>query len=222
MKDLTRRFKQYLVTGFIIIAPVSITLFLLVSFVQIVDIMMAPLAYAVFGRSIPGVGLAAAFLLMLVAGALGSNISGRHVLESVEDLLLHIPVFNWLYRTVKQLTEVFSPGSRMQFQSVVLIEYPRPGVYSVGFVTKKVRATMPDGREQTLFCVYVATNHVYIGDLVLVPEDKVLYTPLNMQEGIQAFLSAGATVPARLRVSAREIPRAAPPVAPPSAPPASQ
>jgi len=190
-----RALKRYLLTGFIIVAPISITVFLLISFVSIIDHFLGPIAYTVFGRIIPGFGIIIAFFLLLLAGFAGSNIKGRHLLEFIEDILLHIPVFNWLYSTVKQLTDVFSPGGKMNFQSVVLIEYPRPGVYSLGFVTRKVKTRRPDGSAQSLSAVYVATNHLYIGDIVLVPEDKVMITRLTLQEGVQCFLSAGAAIP---------------------------
>lgn len=197
-----RTLKRYLLTGFLIVAPISITFFLLISFVSIVDQFLGPIAAAALGREIPGLGLILAFLLLLFAGFAGSNIKGQHFLEWIEDVLLHIPVFNWLYSTIKQLTEVFSPGGKMNFQSVVMVEYPRPGVYSLGFVTKKIQTRDSAGEVRKLSVVYIATNHLYIGDIVLVPEEKVLTTHMTLQEGVQCFLSAGAAIPDELRIEA--------------------
>lgn len=188
------RVKRYLLTGFLVVAPISITIFLLLWFVSIVDQLLAPVVYSVLGRHIPGLGLGAAFLLLLIVGFLGSNIIGKHLLSVIEELLNHIPVFNWLYRTVKQLTEVFSPGGKVQFKSVVMVEYPRPGVYQLGFVTNKVRYERPGGEPEELFTVYIATNHLYIGDIILVPRDKVVKTDLTLQQGVQYYLSAGASM----------------------------
>ncbi|MFH2204086.1 MAG: DUF502 domain-containing protein [Elusimicrobiota bacterium] len=199
-----RALKRYLLTGFIIVAPISITLFLLLSFISIVDYLLGPIAYTVLGRQIPGIGVIVAFFLLLLAGIAGSNIRGQHILDWIEDVFLHIPVVNWLYSTVKQLTDVFSPGGKMHFQSVVMIEYPRPGVYSLGFVTNDIEAHRPDGTVQRMCAVYIATNHLYIGDLVLVPEDKVLTTPMTLQEGVQCFLSAGAAIPRRLNLETKK------------------
>lgn len=199
-----RKLKRYLVAGFIIVAPISVTIFLLVSFVTMVDYFLSPVTYTLWGRHIPGVGMCTAVLLILVTGFLGSNIIGQHVLDIVEDILLHIPVFNWLYRTIKQLAEVFSPEGKLHFKSVVLIEYPRPGVYSVGFVTNKVVLRRPEGKEEELFCVYVATNHLYIGDIVLVPKGKVIETHMTLQQGLQSYLSAGATIPDRIEQKSPE------------------
>jgi len=111
-----RNLKRYFLTGILIVAPITISVYLLVWSVKILDQVLAPLFLAVFGHHIPGLGLIATILLFLLAGFLSSNIFGKHVLDIVEDMLLHIPVYNWLYRTIKQLTEVFSPTSKMQKQ----------------------------------------------------------------------------------------------------------
>jgi uncharacterized membrane protein len=190
-----RRLKNYFVTGFLIVAPISITVFLFITFVRLIDGFMGPVAATFVGKNLPGIGFGAALLVIFLVGFLASNLVGRYILEWFEDLLLHIPVFNWLYRTIKQLTEVFSPASGMHFKSVVMIEYPRPGVWSVGFVTKEVGFVPKAGGRQQLFSVYVPTNHVYVGDVVLVPQEKLIETQLTMQEGLQVFLSAGASFP---------------------------
>ncbi|MFH1724125.1 MAG: DUF502 domain-containing protein [Elusimicrobiota bacterium] len=193
--DFKRKLKRYLLTGFLIVAPISITLFLLWWFVTAVDHLLAPVFYTTLGRHVPGLGIIAALGLLIGAGWLSSNIMGKQILDMIEDLLLHIPVFNWLYRTVKQLTEVFSPSGKAQFKSVVMVEYPRPGVYQLGFVTNKVRFEREGAEARDLFCVYIATNHLYIGDIILVPEDKVIHTTMTLQDGIRSSLSAGAAVP---------------------------
>ena len=94
-----------------------------------VDGLLSPFAFAIIGREVPGLGLVTAFTLALAAGWLASNIIGQQVLETLEDLVLHVPLLNGVYRTVKQLTEVFSPGGKAQFKSVVMVEYPRQGVF---------------------------------------------------------------------------------------------
>lgn len=187
---LTRLFKRYLVTGVLVLAPISISLSLLLWLGGWVDRLLLPLAFAVFGRDIPGLGLATATFLTLCVGWLGSNIIGKQVVEVLEDLLLHVPVFSWVYRTVKQLAEVFSPASAAAFRSVVMVEYPREGVYQLGFATGTVT---PLADAEPLTSVYIPTNHLYIGDVILVPSAKVKETTMSLQQGVQFFLSAGAT-----------------------------
>jgi uncharacterized membrane protein len=197
-----RRLKRILLTGLFIVAPISLSFMLLAWLVALIDGLLSPLI-GVVGRPMPGLGLVIAFLIVLGAGVLGSNMIGQHLLELAEEMLLRIPVFNWVYRTIKQLSEVFSPSGKSSFKSVVLIEYPRPGVYSMGFVTNQV-SVQAAGEPRALVCVYVPTNHMYIGDSVLVPADKIIALKMTQQEGIQAAISAGASLPAVLKVVDRK------------------
>ncbi|MBI3300188.1 MAG: DUF502 domain-containing protein [Elusimicrobia bacterium] len=198
-----RRFKRYLLTGFLVLAPLSISVFLLLWLVAMVDGLLSPVSNALVGRELPGLGLVTALSLALAAGWLASNIAGQQILEAIEDLVRHVPVLNWLYGTVKQLTEVFSPGAKSQFKSVVMVEYPREGVYQLGFATGSVEREEA-GRSETLTSVYIPTNHLYIGDLVLVPPARIKTTSMTLQEGIQFFLSLGASTPPALRTDAFE------------------
>lgn len=193
-----RRFQRTLLTGLFIVAPFSLSFMLLVWFVTVIDGMVAPLT-GLIGRPVPGLGLIVAFLIVLGVGLLATNIAGQHVLEWAEEMLLKIPGFNWVYRTLKQLSEVFSPSSKANYKRVVLIEYPRPHVYSLGFVTNELELEKAGHGAQKLVSVYVPTNHMYIGDFVLVPLEHVHPLQLNQQEGVQAVLSAGAALPAHLR-----------------------
>lgn len=189
-----RRMKRVFLTGLFIIAPFSLSFILLAWFVALIDNTLAPLVVGFLGRPVPGLGLLLAFALILVAGVLATNLAGQHLLEWTEEMLLKIPVFNWVYRTIKQLSEVFSPSSKAAFKSVVLVEYPRPSVYSIGFVTNHLQLER-DGHRKDFSCVYVPTNHMYIGDYILVPSDHLIATKLSQQEGIQAAISAGASLP---------------------------
>lgn len=201
--NIGRRLKRYLITGFLVIAPLLISLFLLLWFTGWVDGLLAPIVYALTGHELPGVGLVTVLVLVTAAGWLASNIFGRNVLEAVENLILRVPILNWLYRTVKQLTEVFSPDSKAPFRSVVMVEYPREGVYQLGFATGTVRRE-EGGRIETLTSVYIPTNHFYIGDVLLVPPERLHSTSMTLQEGIQYFLSAGASAPHSLRTQTRK------------------
>lgn len=198
--NVGRRLKRWFFTGVLVAGPLSVSLFLLAWLVGRVDRILSPAAVSLVGHDIPGVGLATALLLIMGAGWLGSNVIGQQVFEAVEELVFRVPVLSWVYRTVKQLAEVFSPGGRAPFRSVVLVEYPREGVFQLGFVT----ATLPherDGKAGTLTSVYVPTNHLYIGDVLLVPSERLHKTEMTLQEGIQFFLSAGTSTPPALKTT---------------------
>ncbi|MBI5597254.1 MAG: DUF502 domain-containing protein [Elusimicrobia bacterium] len=201
--NVGRRLKRYLLTGFIVLAPLSISLFLLLWLVSWVDGLLLPVTNALGGREVPGLGLATALLLSLLTGWLASNIIGQHVLDAIEDLILHVPVLAWLYRTAKQLTEVFSPGGKAQFRSVVMVEYPRDGVFQLGFATGNV-VREEGGGKLPLTAVYIPMNHIYVGDMVLVPSERLRATDMTLQQGIQFFLSAGASIPPALKTDLPE------------------
>lgn len=190
-----RRIKRYLLTGIVILAPISVTLILLLWFVSLVDYVVGPIIVALVGYRIPGLGVITAFVVVFLTGFLSTNILGRQLLFVVEELFLHIPVLNFLYRTAKQMTEAFSSRDKMPFKSLVMIEHPGPGVRKFGFLTNRVRLESPGAPAEELAVVYVPTNHLYLGEIVLVQADKMTEMGLTGPEGIQFFLSAGASLP---------------------------
>jgi len=198
---ILRRLKRYLIAGFLVAGPLGISVFLLYWIVVSIDGLLSPLARALIGHQVPGLGLLSAFLLLIATGFLASNLGGRHLLDFFEEIFLRIPVFSGLYRTVKQMAAAFTPGAASHFRSVVLVEYPRPGVYSLGFVTNRVRLEEKEAAQapaQALESVYVPTNNLYIGDIILVPADKLRGTNMSLQQGVQSILSAGTALPSSL------------------------
>jgi uncharacterized membrane protein len=183
-------FKSYLVTGFLIVGPAGISGFLVYWLIVGIDRGLSPIAQAIFNRQVPGLGLASASAVLLGVGFFVSHVGGRNLLDAVEVGLLRIPVFNWVYRTVKQMTEALAPGAGAKFRSVVLLEYPGPGIYSLGFATGRTASGPRD-----LVAVYVPTNNLYIGNLVLVPRSALTETALTTQQAVQAVLSVGTSLP---------------------------
>lgn len=192
------RLRRYFISGFFTLIPIGLSVLVVWTFVSGVDRTLAPVLDAGLGFHLPGLGLIAALILILVAGALASHVVGERLLDLAEDVLARIPVFKWVYGTIKQMTEAFSPASKASFKSVVMVEFPRPGVYSLGFVTGETVLDLPDGTHKKLTSVYIPTNHVYIGDTIFVPSESVTPTQMGVQQGIQVALSAGAVIPERL------------------------
>ncbi len=184
--------KRYFISGFFTLIPIGLSVLVVWAFISGVDRTLAPVIDTALGFRVPGLGLIAAVLLILGTGVLASHVVGERLLVVAEDLLERIPVFKWVYGTIKQMTEAFSPANKASFKSVVMIEYPRPGVYSMGFVTGEMVLDLPDGTHKKMTSVYIPTNHVYIGDIVFVPSDLVIPSHLTVQQGIQVALSAGA------------------------------
>ena len=150
-----------------------------------------------FGHRIPGLGFLTAVLLILFIGTLATNVVGRRVITWIERLFFRVPIFRSVYPSVKQLLESFSPEKRNSFKSVVLAEHPRKGEFVFGFVTAEVLLDADEGT-QPMVTVFVPTNNLYLGEVVVVPRQDVIHTGMGVEEGIRIIFSAGTATPSRL------------------------
>jgi uncharacterized membrane protein len=189
--------KVRFLAGFFVIVPAIATSWLLYVFWDAIDNFFSPGFQYVFGRRIPGVGFLTAVLLILFIGTIATNVVGRRIIARLERLIVHVPIFRSIYPSVKQLLESFSPEKRTSFKSVVLAEHPRKGEFAFGFVTAEVLVEGTEAKQQ-MVTVFVPTNNLYLGDVIVIPKDDVLATGLTVEEGIRIILSAGTATPARL------------------------
>jgi uncharacterized membrane protein len=192
-------FKLRFITGFFVTVPIVLTAYVLWIFYREVDGVLSPVYEQALGRHVPALGFLTAVVILFVVGVVATNVVGRKVLQWGEGLLRRVPIFGRVYPAVKDLIESFSPHRRSGFREFVVVEYPREGLYSYGFRTGEVR--MGGSKPEALVTVFVPTNHLYLGDIVLVPRDGVLPTGLSIEEGIRIVLSAGTAAPGRLPAS---------------------
>lgn len=189
--------KVRFITGFFVIVPAIATSWLLYVFWDAIDSFFSPGYERIFGRRIPGLGFLTAVLLVLVMGIIATNVVGRRILASIERLLTRVPIFRSIYPTIKELIASFSPEKRGSFKEVVLAEHPRKGAFAFGFVTSELLVEGPDGKRQ-MVTVFVPTNNLYLGDVIVVPREEAMATGLSVEEGIRIILSAGTASPPRL------------------------
>jgi uncharacterized membrane protein len=185
------------IAGFFVTVPAVATAWILWIFWARVDDIFAPLYDRLFGRPVPGLGFLTAVGVILLMGIIARNVVGRRVLAWAELVLVKLPVFGRLYPSVKLLVDSFSPERRSGFKAVVLVQHPREGGYAFGFVTSEVLVETPQGKCE-MATVFVPTNNLYLGDVVLVPRTDVIPTGLSVEEGIRIILSAGTATPPRL------------------------
>jgi uncharacterized membrane protein len=179
-----------------ITVPLVISVAALVWIFGIIDGFTAPLATRVLGQEVPGLGILLTLLVVLLVGVVAANVIGRRVLARAESWLMMIPVFRTIYAPVKQLVVAFSPDNEYGFKRVVLVEDPARGMV-MGFLTKEFTVDRGTWREE-LVAVYVPTNHLYLGDIVLVPRERVSYPDLTVEEGIRIFLTGGMSLPGKI------------------------
>ena len=188
--------RRSFITGFFVIVPLFISVAALVWIFQVIDALTEPLAVRLLGREAPGLGVLLTAAVILVAGAIATNVFGKRVLQRTEYYLLQVPVFKTIYAPVKQLIVAFSPDNDAGFKKVVIVEDPRRGMV-LGFQTKEFTIDR-GGRTQPVVAVYVPTIHLYLGDVLVCPRDVVSYPDVTVEEGIRIFLTGGMALPNRL------------------------
>lgn len=198
MQWLRRRF----IAGFFVTVPLIVSVAALVWIFQVIDDFATPVGLRVFGRGVPGLGVAITTGLILAAGVLATNVIGKRVLQRTESYLLRVPVFRTIYAPVKQLIVAFSPDNEAGFKRVVAIEDARRGLV-LGFLTREFTLDRGQGAE-AMVAVYVPTNHLYLGDVVVVPRAQALFPDISVEEGIRIFLTGGMALPGRVRGQADE------------------
>ena len=189
-------FKVRFFTGVFVTLPVILTAWLFWLFYSSVDDFMAPLYQHLLGQHLPGLGFVTAILIIFSVGVFATNVVGRRILMWGERVIRYIPLVRRVYPTVKDFVDAFSPNRRSGFREFVIVEHPRDGAYSYGFLTGDLR--IEGAKPDVLQSVYVPTNHLYLGDIVLVPQDAIIPTGLYVEDGIRIILSAGSAAPPRL------------------------
>ena len=192
---LTRHFKAKLLTGIFVLLPVLVTLYVVYLIVSFLDGMVSPvltnLSWSVSGRSvyIPGLGLVIFVIITYVTGVVTSNYAGKKLLSYGEALFKKIPFVKSIYGSTKDFMEVFSSDKLKSFRGVVITEFPREGCYALGLVTGRLY------RQSGTFCsVFVPTTpNPTSGYLLLVPEDKLFFLAIPVEDAIKYIISLGTS-----------------------------
>lgn len=192
--------RRSFVAGFFVTIPLVVSVVALVWAFRFADGITSALGARLFGRTWPGLGLVVTAVAILAIGAIASNMIGRRWLQKSEDLLLHVPLFKTIYAPVRQLISAFSPDNEFGFKRMVLVEDPGRGAV-LGFLTKEFTVDRGRGAE-TMLAVYVPTNHLYLGDILVCSPDRASFPDLTVEEGIRIFLTGGTGMPDRMRLTA--------------------
>jgi len=196
--SFSRTLRNLFLGGLVVTVPIVLTVNALLFLFRLLDGLAQPLAQAVLGRAIPGIGVVITLAVVLFAGFLFSFGPLKRLLVSAEQVLDAVPVVGLVYGTTKKvLSGIGRPGSEHAFQRFVLARLP--GRTTPGFLTGSFVLREKDGRERALCTVYVPTNHLYVGDVVVLPAEDVIQTDLSVEDGISLMLSAGTSVPQVVR-----------------------
>jgi uncharacterized membrane protein len=203
---LTSWLRRSFIAGFFVTVPLVISVAAIVWIFRVVDGFVGPFYDAWLKRygptyglpeHLPGLGILTTALLLLAVGALATNVIGKRVLQRAEGYLLRVPVFRTIYAPVKQLVVAFSPDNEYGFKRVVLVEDAARG-FLLGFLTKEFTVDRGKGPEP-MVAVYVPTNHLYLGDVIICPREKASYPDITVEQGIRLFLTGGMSLSSRVR-----------------------
>ena len=195
MQWLRRRF----IAGFFVTVPLFISVAAVVWIFNIVDGLTTPYFDRMLGgRRLPGLGIVSTAIAIVLVGVFARNVIGRRVLQRTEKWLLMVPVFRTISAPVKQLVVAFSPDNEAGFKRVVLVEDATRG-YVLGFLTREFTVDRGNGPEE-LLAVYVPTNHLYLGDIVICARARAAFPDISVEDGIKIFLTGGMALPPTMRV----------------------
>jgi uncharacterized membrane protein len=195
-----RSLRRYLVAGILIWLPILVVIWVIRFLVQLMDqtLLLVPQGYrpeALFGFALPGLGAVLAFVIVLVTGLLVTNFVGRQLVEYWEELLQRIPLVRSIYSSVKGLAEsVFSQESA--FRKVVMIPYPRAGLWSMGFLTAENLGEISAKAGVPSVCVFIPTTpNPTSGFIVIVPRAEVIELAMNVDAAMKMIVTLGVVSP---------------------------
>ena len=188
--------RRSFIAGFFVTVPLVISVATFVWIFRLIDGFVGPFYAARLGREVPGLGILTTALAVLVVGAVATNVIGKRLLQRAESYLLLVPVFRTIYAPVKQLVVAFAPDNEYGFKRVVMVE--DRGGFVLGFLTKEFTVDRGQGTEP-LIAVYVPTNHLYLGDVLIMPRDKASFPDITVEQGIRIFLTGGMALAGRIR-----------------------
>lgn len=193
---MIKKIRHLFLSGLFSLLPVAATLYILFFLFRFFDGMMGNLVRDLIGRPIPGAGIVASFILVMITGFLVTNVLGERLIHYAERVLQRMPVAPKIYFGVKQLIDAFSMQGKQAFSRVALLEYPRKGLYAVGFVTGEVMGEVQAKTSERLISVFIPTTpNPTSGMLLLVPDHALTYLDMSVEEGLKLIVSAGIVSP---------------------------
>jgi uncharacterized membrane protein len=183
------------IAGLVILIPIMLTAKALWWLFTYVDGLAEPIALAIVGKPIAGLGFVLTISIVFLAGFLLSAGPLQRMLHWFEDVIDDVPLVGSVYGTTKKVLAGFGKeDSQSAFQRFVFARLP--GRTTPGFVTGTFTLARADNTVYTLCVVYIPTNHLYVGDVVILPREDVIDTDLSVEDGVSILLSAGASIPA--------------------------
>jgi uncharacterized membrane protein len=192
------------VRGMVVIIPLVLTYWFFSAFLNAIDGILSPIYERLLGQKVPGLGLLSMVVLVLTVGLLSRNLVARLIFSWLEKFLGSVPFVRGVYGAIKDLIGAFTVGGKGRtFRHVVLVEYPRPGLYTIAFVTNEMTFSGSANRSMDFVNVYIPNPpNPTSGMLILVPKKDLIVLDLTIEQGLKLVLSGGIVTPELLKEKA--------------------
>jgi uncharacterized membrane protein len=198
---LKKKLKQIFLTGLAVTIPIGLTLYILFFLIDIMDglLKIIPVRYhpdTLLGIHIPGLGIIVTLALITIAGLVTTSYVGYKIVQSGEDLVDRIPFVRNIYQAIKKISDSMFMDKRNSFKKVVLVEFPRKGIYTIGFVTGVPTGEIRKKAGQNCISVFLPTTpNPTSGYLIIVPEDELVHMDMSVEEALTFIISVGIVTP---------------------------
>ncbi len=199
--ELKKTVKTRFISGILVIVPLFVAIAVLKFIIEAIDNFSKPYLLKIIGQELgfPFMGLAVTLMLIILAGIFTTNIFGQKILKLWENIILRIPLFNILYSASKKLIEGFTLPENKTFENVVMVEYPRKGLYALGFLANRIKIKMPD-EESEFWSIFIpSTPTPFSGVIILVPSGQASILDMTVEEGVSFFVSGSVAAPKSMR-----------------------
>ena len=200
-RSITLILRNYFITGVVVLIPIGFTLYLSKILIgissQLIPENINPNSYLPY--AIPGIEILISVILITIVGGLSLSFLGKRILKLIDDLFKRIPFLRTIYTAILQMTESFS-NKNSDKKSVVLIEYPRKGVWAVGFATKENKGEMVKTNQRLINVFVPTTPNPTSGFLLMFPVDDVIYLDMSFEEASKFIVSAGTSTTTKIKL----------------------
>lgn len=194
--SITRQLQRYFLAGLVVIVPIWGTFLILETLFAALDSALVTALGLRVSSSIPGLGALTFLLLIFITGALASNLLGQRLVKSWETALLHIPLVRSIYTTFKSVTDIFAFMDRQRENRIVLLPFPRPGLYAIGLLMGEAPEALQLASQDRLSLVFVPTApHPFTGYLALVLNHELIPLSMGFHDAMKMQFSCGLYIP---------------------------
>ncbi len=195
-----KKLRNIFLTGILVILPLVASIYILWYLFVFIDNLVRPMVILLFKRDLPGAGIILTLLVIMITGVFATNVIGKKIITVAENLLLKIPLYRNIYISFKQFLEGLFHQNKDSFEQVIIFEYPRKGLYQMGFITKETSSFFNSLTGKELYNVFLPTTpNPTSGMFIMVPKEEAIIIDISIEEALKLIISAGILTPEKVK-----------------------